>query len=40
VEIWGMKNVFLEAVRRRTRRSSGLRDALWGPDEPQTHLDI
>ena len=40
VEIWGRKDVFLQAVRRRTRRSSGLRDALWGPDEPQTRSDI
>lgn len=29
VEVWGRENVFREAVRRRTTRVSGLRDALW-----------
>jgi exodeoxyribonuclease V alpha subunit len=29
VEVWGTEDVFLEAVRRRTRRASGLREALW-----------
>jgi exodeoxyribonuclease V alpha subunit len=28
-EIWGAREVFLEAVSRRTARTSGLRDALW-----------
>lgn len=30
VEIWGNEELFLAAVKRRTRRSSGLREALWG----------
>jgi exodeoxyribonuclease V alpha subunit len=29
VEIWGREDVFLEGVRQRIERSSGLRDALW-----------
>ncbi|MGE5840223.1 MAG: ATP-binding domain-containing protein, partial [Deltaproteobacteria bacterium] len=32
VELWGRENVFREAVSRRTRRASGLRDALWEQD--------
>ena len=32
VEIWGREAVFRQAVARRTRRSSGLQEALWGPD--------
>jgi exodeoxyribonuclease V alpha subunit len=32
VEVWGAENVFLEAVRRRTQRASGLRRALWNTD--------
>ncbi len=31
IEVWGPQQVFLEGVRRRTRRTSGLRDALWNP---------
>ncbi|MFU8856364.1 MAG: exodeoxyribonuclease V subunit alpha [Deferrisomatales bacterium] len=31
VEVWGTEAVFREAVSRRVERSSGLRDALWGP---------
>jgi exodeoxyribonuclease V alpha subunit len=31
VVIWGRKDIFARAVTRRVRRSSGLRDALWGP---------
>jgi exodeoxyribonuclease V alpha subunit len=31
VEIWGTREVFEAAVARRLTRSSGLRDALWGP---------
>ena len=34
VEIWGTAGVFRTAVSRRTRRSSGLRDALWGMSPP------
>ena len=30
VEVWGRENVFVEGVRHRIRRASGLRDALWG----------
>ena len=30
VEIWAVEGVFLEGVRQRTLRASGLRDALWG----------
>jgi exodeoxyribonuclease V alpha subunit len=30
VEVWGTDGVFREAVARRVKRSSGLRDALWG----------
>jgi exodeoxyribonuclease V alpha subunit len=30
IQIWGKEDIFLTAVTRRTRRSSGLRDALWG----------
>jgi exodeoxyribonuclease V alpha subunit len=30
VVIWGRKDIFARAVTRRVRRSSGLRDALWG----------
>jgi len=30
VEIWAKESVFLEGVSRRIKRSSGLRDALWG----------
>ena len=33
VEIWGKPQVFQAAVGNRIRRSSGLRDALWGRDE-------
>lgn len=32
VAIWGREDVFYEGVRRRTRRWSGLGDALWGHD--------
>ncbi|MBI5013917.1 MAG: exodeoxyribonuclease V subunit alpha [Deltaproteobacteria bacterium] len=32
VEVWGTEEVLRAAVRARTRRASGLRDALWGPD--------
>jgi exodeoxyribonuclease V alpha subunit len=31
VEVWGSEEVLRAAVRARTRRASGLRDALWGP---------
>lgn len=31
VEIWGREPVFLEGTARRTRRASGLREALWHP---------
>lgn len=34
VEIWGSEDVFLAAVERRTERSSGLRDRLWGAPGP------
>jgi exodeoxyribonuclease V alpha subunit len=34
VEVWGTEAVFREAVSRRVERSSGLRDALWGPGNP------
>jgi len=30
IELWGREEIFLEGVRRRTERASGLRDALWG----------
>jgi exodeoxyribonuclease V alpha subunit len=30
VEMWGKEAVFLRGVERRTERSSGLRDILWG----------
>ena len=30
LDVWCGKDVFMEAVRRRVERSSGLRDALWG----------
>jgi exodeoxyribonuclease V alpha subunit len=30
VEVWGKEAVFLRGVERRTERSSGLRDILWG----------
>ncbi|MEN6319941.1 MAG: exodeoxyribonuclease V subunit alpha [Syntrophaceae bacterium] len=30
IKIWGKEDIFLTAVARRIRRSSGLRDALWG----------
>jgi len=30
VEVWGREDVFVEGVKRRIERSSGLRDALWG----------
>ena len=30
VALWGREEIFLKAVSRRTQRSSGLRDALWG----------
>jgi len=29
VEVWGRNDVFLEGVKQRIERSSGLRDALW-----------
>ena len=29
VELWGDEAVFLDAVRRKTERNSGLEDALW-----------
>lgn len=29
VEVWGIESVFLEGVKQRVKRSSGLRDALW-----------
>ena len=32
IEIWGNKNLFCNAVKRRTERISGLRQALWEPD--------
>jgi exodeoxyribonuclease V alpha subunit len=32
VEIWGREGVFRQAVARRIRRSSGLREALWGAE--------
>jgi len=35
VEIWGLKDVFRNAVFRRTARTSGLRDALWGRSSEQ-----
>lgn len=34
VTVWGRREVFERAVARRTQRSSGLRDALWGPPQP------
>jgi exodeoxyribonuclease V alpha subunit len=34
VEVWGTEAVFREAVSRRVERSSGLRDAVWGPKTP------
>jgi len=30
IQIWGKEDIFLTAIGRRIRRSSGLRDALWG----------
>ncbi len=30
VEVWGREEVFVDGVRRRIERASGLRDALWG----------
>jgi exodeoxyribonuclease V alpha subunit len=30
IQIWGKEDIFLTAIQRRIRRSSGLRDALWG----------
>ena len=30
IQIWGKEDIFLAAIQRRIRRSSGLRDALWG----------
>ena len=30
VEIWAVEGVFLDGIRQRTLRASGLRDALWG----------
>ncbi len=30
IQVWGKEDVFLTAIRRRIRRSSGLREALWG----------
>ncbi|QEM66839.1 exodeoxyribonuclease V subunit alpha [Geobacter sp. FeAm09] len=35
VEIWGGEEVFLRAVERRTVRSSGLRERLWGEKTPR-----
>ena len=32
VEIWGRRTIFLEGVRRRIQRASGLREALWDSD--------
>jgi exodeoxyribonuclease V alpha subunit len=29
IQIWGKEEIFLKAIQRRIRRSSGLRDALW-----------
>ena len=31
-EVWAREGVFLEAVRKRTQRASGLRDAIWGEE--------
>ncbi len=33
VEIWGRKEVFSLALQRRVQRTSGLRDAIWRPDQ-------
>ncbi len=33
VEIWGRRTIFLEGVRRRIQRASGLREALWDSDK-------
>ncbi len=30
IQIWGKEDIFLAAIQRRIRRSSGLRNALWG----------
>jgi exodeoxyribonuclease V alpha subunit len=30
IQIWGKEDIFLSAIERRIKRSSGLRDALWG----------
>ncbi|KAB0672502.1 exodeoxyribonuclease V subunit alpha [Oryzomonas sagensis] len=35
VEIWGTEEVFLRTVERRTVRSSGLRERLWGENRPR-----
>ena len=35
VEIWGTEEVFLRTVERRTVRSSGLRERLWGESRPR-----
>jgi exodeoxyribonuclease V alpha subunit len=32
VEIWGRDESFIAAISRRVRRSSGLRERLWGED--------
>jgi exodeoxyribonuclease V alpha subunit len=32
VEIWGRKSIFVSAVKRRIKRTSGLAEALWGGD--------
>lgn len=33
VEIWGRRSILLEGVKRRIRRTSGLREAIWGATE-------
>jgi len=33
VTVWGDEGIFVRAVKRRTLRSSGLADALWGGQE-------
>jgi exodeoxyribonuclease V alpha subunit len=33
IQIWGKEDIFLTAIQRRIRRSSGLRDALWSHHE-------
>jgi len=30
VEIWGRKKIFIAAVKRRIKRTSGLAEGLWG----------